>query len=379
MNVQEKIREFRKRVEREAAQQLGRDGSVEQVLEELEVFRGSCLRLSSLSEAVGRMPPSPNTRRARLGSFLIRIMQRALFWYTPPIIRFQNEVAHALSTGCSLFEMQRQQIGAQDHEIRVLRGELLRLRGESRQPVPDSGANGNGKPGNGCGPELAGGARNELLESFLFASYDQLRGEEGETAQKLDAYLATLRNLTIPEGQWLDLGCGRGEWIAAAGAAGYSVTGVDSNPSAAGYCHEMGLNVVEQDALQYLRKVTSGTLAVITAFHVIEHFRPAELLVLVQEAVRALKPGGLLIIETPDPANLTTASHHFWRDPSHQRPVPMSLLELIYDYFGLTIVERLHLNRPPGTERLPFNELEVVRRLNEHLYGPQDYGLIGRR
>src|SRR5260370_13282327 len=139
MNVQEKVREMRRRVEREAAQDPAcRAGSVEQALEELGVFRSSCLRLSSISDSVGRMPASPNTRRARFGGFLIRIIQRALFWYTPQIVRFQNEVAHALGAGCSLFDMQRQQIDAQQHEIRILKGELLRIRSQSARPAQSS-------------------------------------------------------------------------------------------------------------------------------------------------------------------------------------------------------------------------------------------------
>jgi SAM-dependent methyltransferase len=270
--------------------------------------------------------------------------------------------------------MQRQQIDSQQHEIRILKGESRRMWRQARRPAQGSVAT-DAAPSQAC----SDCSENALLESFLFASYDQLRGAEGETARKLETYLHLMRTLSIPDGLWLDLGCGRGEWLITAGAAGYSVAGVDSNPAAAGYCQEIGLNVAEEDALQYLRAVPSQSVAVITAFHVIEHCRVVDLLALVRESVRALKPGGMLIFETPDPANLVMASHLFWRDPSHHRPVPMRLLELIFEYFGLTVIERLRLNRPPTAERLPFDELEFVGRLNEHLYGPQDYGLIGRR
>jgi SAM-dependent methyltransferase len=375
MNVQEKVREIRRRIEREAAQEVAcRAGSMEQTLEELEVFRSSCIRLSNISGSVGRMPPSPNTRRARLGGFLIRFVQRALFWYTPQIVRFQNEVALALNSGSSLFEMQRQQIASQQHEIQILKGELVRILRDARRPPQDTVVT-NATPSQDC----LDGSENALLESFLFASHDRLRGAEGETARKLETYLHVMRTLTIPVGPWLDLGCGRGEWLLTAAAAGHSVVGVDSNPAAVAYCREKGLRVAEQDALQYLRTVPSQSVAVLTAFHVVEHCRPVDLLTLVRESVRVLRPGGMVIFETPDPANLLMASHLFWRDPSHHRPVPMLLLELIFEYFGLTVIERLRLNPPSTVERLPFDELEFVRRLNEHLYGPQDYGLIGRR
>ncbi|HEY6392218.1 MAG TPA: class I SAM-dependent methyltransferase [Bryobacteraceae bacterium] len=379
MNVQEKVRELRRRVEREVSQESAcRSVSAERALEELEVFRSSCSRLSSIGDSVGRMPPSPNTRRARLGSFLIRIIQRALFWYTPQIVRFQNEVAHALSTGCSLFETQRQQIDAQRHEIRILKGELPRIRSQASRPVQSTVA-GNAASGAAIAPVCAGCADQRLLDSFLFANYGRLRGSDGETAKKLEPYLHVTRSLSIPDGPWLDLGCGRGEWLTMAGASGHTVVGVDSNPSAVSYCQEIGLDAAEEDALQHLRTAHSQSVAVISAFHLIEHCRTVDLLALVRESVRVLKPGGMLIFETPDPANLVMASHLFWRDPSHRQPVPMLLLELIFEYFGLMVIERLRLNPPPAAERLPFGELEFVRRLNQHLYGPQDYGLIGRR
>jgi SAM-dependent methyltransferase len=376
MNVQEKVREMRRRVEREAAQEPAcRAVSAERTLEELDVFRSSCARLSSMSDSVGRMPPSPNTRRARLGGFLIRIIQRALFWYTPQIVRFQNEVAHALSSGCNFFEMQREQIGAQQHEIGILKEELLRIRSQTRRPAQSYVMTTDAVPA------LNGSSASEqaLLDSFLFANRDRLRSLEGETLQKLETYLNVIRDLSIPDGPWLDLGCGRGEWLATARAAGHSVVGVDSNPSAVKHCQEIGLDVVEDDALRYLRIVPNQSISLITAFQVIEYGDTADLLALVRESVRALMPGGMLIFETPDPANLVMASHLFWHDPSRRRPVPMALLELIFDYSGLTVIERLRLNPSPAEDRLPFAELEFVRRLNQHLYGPQYYGLIGRR
>ena len=145
------------------------------------------------------------------------------------------------------------------------------------------------------------------------------------------------------------------------------------------HCCAKGLNAEQADALGYLRALKSESLAVVTAFHAVEHFPVGYFLALMQEAVRALQPGGLLIIETPNPANLLMGSFHFWNDPTHCRPIPPALLEFVYQYFGLKVVQRLDLNPPPQNERLPYDEIGVVHRLNESLYGPQDYGLIGRR
>ncbi len=42
---------------------------------------------------VGRIPPAPPTLRARVGANLVRLVQRALFWYTAQIQNFQLNVA----------------------------------------------------------------------------------------------------------------------------------------------------------------------------------------------------------------------------------------------------------------------------------------------
>jgi hypothetical protein len=105
----------------------------------------------------------------------------------------------------------------------------------------------------------------------------------------------------------------------------------------------------------------------------------ATLLRLVTEVTRTLQPGGLFAVETPNPRNVLMGSHHFWNDPTHQRPIPAALLEFIFDYCGLPVVKRLELNPAPDEEHLPYGEIDLIHRVDEHLYGPRDYGLIGRR
>ena len=73
------------------------------------------------------------------------------------------------------------------------------------------------------------------------------------------------------------------------------------------------------------------------------------------------------------------AAEQFWLDPTHQRPIPVKLMEFLFEYCGLRVVHRFELSPRPLEEHLPFRELELASRLNQLLYGPQDYALIGRR
>lgn len=393
MNVQKVVREIHARLEQEeAVESLSARES-----EELAALRSAFGRLFQARNAVGQMPPGPNTIRAKLGRYLVRAVQRSLFWYTPQIVRFQNEASNALDCACNLIAWQvertaalekdaqrfRRELPKLSGELPKLSGELTKLSGELlklRVQLPlvrTTPAATEHHRGHEPDQEDA----RQLPDDFQFALQDRFRGSELETIEKLQPYLFEIEGgkESLPRAPWLDIGCGRGEWLEAAGRSGYSVVGIDSNPIAVAHCCAKGLHAEETDALGYLRSLKSESLAVVTSFHTVEHWPIGYFLALMQEAVRALKRGGLMIIETPNPANLQMGSSNFWKDPTHRRPVPPALLEFVYQYSGLSVVKRLDLNPSPQNERLPYDEISVVHRLNESLCGPQDYGLIGRR
>ena len=159
-------------------------------------------------------------------------------------------------------------------------------------------------------------------------------------------------------------------------------------------CTEQGLEAEEGDVLGYLESLESGSLDGVVSFHVIEHLPSEVIATLVHLAWRALEPGGVLILETPNPLSLFVAASSFWRDPTHLRPIHPDALKLSFELAGFERVER-RLLRPFGaTERLPEIELDglegearglgqsinVLRdKLDETLFGYQDYALIGTK
>ena len=176
----------------------------------------------------------------------------------------------------------------------------------------------------------------------------------------------------------LDLGCGRGEWLAALAAAGLPVEGVETNPVALQRCRDRGLPVHEADLLDALQGYGAESLGAITAFHVAEHLPFPRLLTVLQESLRVLAPGGRLVLETPNPENLNVGAHTFHLDPTHVRPLPPSLLAFAAEYLGFAhvTVERLH--PVPDAYRAP-EEGAVATHVNARLYAPQDYALIATK
>jgi O-antigen chain-terminating methyltransferase len=230
-------------------------------------------------------------------------------------------------------------------------------------------------------------------EHGYFELERRYRGTEEEILDRISVYLPWLR--TIPAGApVLDLGCGRGESLALLRDQGIPARGVDSSARMVALCRERGLDALEGDLFGTLAGLEEGSLGAVVSFHVIEHLPAASLDRLVRLAWRALKPGGVLILETPSPLSLLVAARNFWLDPTHVRPVHPESLKLIYELAGFDPVERLDLRAFPDRERLPEIDLAKVPeeqrqladkvnrlrdRVDELLFGFQDFGMVGRK
>lgn len=228
-------------------------------------------------------------------------------------------------------------------------------------------------------------------EHGYFELERRYRGTEEEILDRISVYLPWLR--TIP-GPVLDLGCGRGESLALLRDQGIAARGVDSSARMVALCRERGLDATEGDLFESLAAVEEGSLGAVVSFHVIEHLPPGALDRLVRLAYRALRPGGVLILETPNPLSMVVAARNFWLDPTHIRPVHPESLKLMYELAGFDPVERLDLRPYPETERLPEIDLAQLPeeqrpladrvnrlrdRIDELLFGYQDFGMVGRK
>jgi len=151
---------------------------------------------------------------------------------------------------------------------------------------------------------------------------------------------------------------------------------VDLNKRSVDVLRGRGSDVVEADMLEYLRNSGEASHGAITGMHVVEHLPFPVLVELVDQARRVLKPGGLLIFETPNPRNVLVASHTFYLDPTHRNPIPSALLAFVLESRGFTAVEVVELH--PSPHEWSGIESEFDRYLIANLFGPQDYAVIGR-
>lgn len=220
----------------------------------------------------------------------------------------------------------------------------------------------------------------ENSHDALYAAFeDRFRGSRQEIASRLRVYLPFVKEAGIGTEAMgvLDLGSGRGEWLELLRSNDLCAEGVDSNSVLVGQCREKGLLVTHADALQHLLHLPDNCIGGITGFHIVEHLSFETLLELFDQSLRALRPNGMVIFETPNPANILVGSHSFFMDPTHQRPLPMELLKFLLESRGFSIVKILQLHPYPDSYHVEGGT--VAQTFNQYFYGPQDYAVIARK
>lgn len=178
-----------------------------------------------------------------------------------------------------------------------------------------------------------------------------------------------------PGGGTFDLGCGRGEWLELMSEQGLTPFGVDLDAGMLQACEERGLPATQGDAVAYLKTLESESQVVVSAFHVVEHITFEQLQTVVSEALRVLRPGGLLILETPNPENIAVATNNFHLDPTHQKPIPSLLLSFVAEHGGFETVKTLRLQESPALRNPDHSVslLDVIRGASP------DYAVIAQK
>ena len=181
------------------------------------------------------------------------------------------------------------------------------------------------------------------LESFFIALGDEFRGSFDLLKDRLRVYTPMLRAAGLA-GPALDLGCGRGEWLELMREASIESIGVEQNSMLAAACRNRNLNVIEADFRDFLAQSQAEHWRIVTGFHVIEHLGWPGWYHCLRDIHRALRPGGMLILETPNPSNLLTVTNFFYLDPTHRQPLPAALLAFAAKSAGFASVEILPLH-----------------------------------
>lgn len=210
---------------------------------------------------------------------------------------------------------------------------------------------------------------------------DALRGSEAEVRADVAHYV----RLAAGQQPVLDVGCGRGEFLASCREAGIQARGVDLNERSVADLQARGFDVALAGIPECFGSYGDGSLGSILAMHVVEHLPVEALFALFREASRVLRAGGLLMIETPNAESVAVSASDFWRDPTHLAPRHVAALTVLAREHGFEIAEVRAVHELPEGMRIPILESDapelqrVIHAVNDRFFAPADLRLVLRK
>ena len=220
------------------------------------------------------------------------------------------------------------------------------------------------------------------IDYFMFENI--FRGSREDIKDRQKIYLEYLKHSY----SIVDIGCGRGELLEILKENGKSkAIGVEINEDMVNYCIEKGLDVRNVDAFEYLRQLHDKSLDAIILNQVIEHLAPKQVSTIIKLAYEKLTDKGIVIIETVNPKCLSVYTNAYSLDPSHKMPLHPYTGKYILESEGFSTVETIYMSKcnseipklvGEGIENIrEFNS--SIEKVNELLFGYQDYALIAKK
>jgi SAM-dependent methyltransferase len=225
------------------------------------------------------------------------------------------------------------------------------------------------------------------LTDLGYASFrDRFHGTAEERRERLIRFVPRFEGRS----EVLDAACGSGEFLELLRDAGVAAVGVDSDEATVRRCRDLGLDVIHDDALRFLRGRPEESHGGIFAAHLLEHLERGEVVELVHLAFSRLRPGGVLVLAALNPSCLSTYAG-FYADLTNVAPVPPLAVEWLAESCGFASVEVEYASPVPAEHKLrplpasagPKAEVDSFNRgidvTNELLFGFQEYALTARK
>ena len=150
----------------------------------------------------------------------------------------------------------------------------------------------------------------------------------------------------------LDVGFGRGEFLDLLAEIGVEASGIEVDADLVHAAASRGLDVRLGDVSAHLASLEDASLGGLCALQVVEHLSAQEYVDFARSVARVVRPGGLVVIDSPNPSSFYVYAHAFYLDPTHTRPVHPLFLMFLFDRAGFEKVELEWRSPPPDAALL---------------------------
>jgi len=232
---------------------------------------------------------------------------------------------------------------------------------------------------------------NGRLAFDHFGFCRRFRGEEDVIKERMKRYVPVFGDVS----NILDLGCGRGEFLDACRDGGIGAYGIDLDPDMISHCQLKKLDVRCEDAIEHLQSLPDRSLDGLFSAQMVEHLIPQEICELLRLGAKKLKRGAWVVIETLN-ADTLASLRWFFLDPTHHTLIPHETLQFLLEDAGFVVHDILPANPVQDGQRLATfptsaptqqnGETDLVLahnenciKLNDRLFGEQDYAIIAER
>ena len=351
-------------------------------------------------------PTAPPSLPKRLLNLLRTRLLRRQETFNSATVQYINEAVRPLELAIDEYKTARDDVRRfqealaarerrMDALIEAMRTEHAEIRtslGVLQQATHNLGSVVSGFPvaaASGSSPAAPSAASSSLetLSHKYVGFEDAFRGSSEDIQRQLRDYIPIFAGAS----DVLDIGCGRGEFLALLREGGIAARGIDLNDAMVAVCREKGFEATKADALSFLRGVPPGSLGGLFAAQVVEHLEPAYLTRLLEAAFEALRPGAPIVLETINPACWFAFFESYIRDITHVRPLHPDTLRFLLIASGFQQIEIRYRAPYPEHEKLQplpasaalgdsIDTINAnVEKINRLLFTHLDYAAIARR
>jgi O-antigen chain-terminating methyltransferase len=310
-------------------------------------YNDALTALDAAIVATAREPAPSREQFERLTTALIIFLQQI----TAFVESKDRELAATTSARVDRIDAEVRSLSELRTQVGVLTRATEMLKRE-RRSVPESTS----------GTDRRAGAAADTLvpykdsepDAYKYVAFeDQFRGSNEAIQERLRGYVPIFAGRS----DVVDIGCGRGEFLAALKAAGIGAHGVDANREMVAVARERGLEAAHADALAHLTSLPDGSLGGIIATQVVEHLDPSYLMRLLDTMAQKLRQGAPLVLETINPACWLAFFSSYIRDLTHVRPVHPETLQYLLRASGFERVDIRYSAPVPDTIKMKTVDL----------------------